>query len=36
LNWNISLTGWHHARSAKRTIFLSLTNVGVPILTARL
>jgi hypothetical protein len=36
LNWNISLTGWHHARSAKRTIFLSLINVGVPILTARL
>ncbi len=35
LNWNISLTGWHHTRSAKRTIFLSLTNVGRPTLIAR-
>ena len=35
LSWNIVLTGWHHVRSARRTIFLSLTNIGVPTLMMR-
>lgn len=35
LSWNIALTGWHHARSARPTIFLSLTNVGVLTLIMR-
>jgi len=32
LSWNIVLTGYRHARSAKHTGFLSLIKVGVPTL----
>ena len=32
LSWYIALTGYHYARSARHTDFLSLTKVGVPAL----